>query len=515
MSSLFSDHYNAAHDLLGRNLTPARRNLVAYIDKHGSHTYAQLSERAGRFAGALRALSVLSEQRVALCLSDTIDFPATFLGAIQHGAVPIPLNTRLTTKDYTYILADSRTTALVVSADLYPRFAPALSQLPHLNHVILSGGIAEGHLTLDELLAQAEPSTDFADTRRDDMCFWLYTSGTTGQPKGVVHAQDHLIQTAHLYAIPILGLVAEDVVYSAAKLYFAYGLGNALTFPMAVGATTILLEGPPTPAAIGHVFREHQPTVFYGVPTLYGMLLANKDLLPDKDALTLRACTSAGEALPPELLRRWRERTGVEILDGLGSTEGLHIFLSNRTGDVRPGASGRPVPGYALRIVDDDGQPVPVGEMGSLEVSGPTTAMMYWNQRSKTKRVFRGPWMRTGDKYRQDEEGYFYYEGRSDDLMKVGGIWVSPFEVESTLIEHDAVQECAVVAHPDHDGLIKPKAFVVLAAGHAPSDDLAAALKDFVKQRLAPFKRPRWVAFLDELPKTATGKIQRYKLRID
>lgn len=504
MAFSFDDAYNAAEDLLGRNLTPERRERAAFIDESGTWTYAQLADRAARFAGLLGRLRVRPEQRVALILNDTIDFPTAFLGAIQHGAVPIPLNTRLTTKDYRYILADSRACAVVVSSSLTSAVEGLPEELEGLEHVLVAG-------TNGDFRARLEASTPvdtFAPTRRGDMAFWLYTSGTTGQPKGAVHAQSHLAQTAELYAEPVLGITADDVVYSAAKLFFAYGLGNALTFPMAVGACAVLLEGAPTPDAVTTLLKKHDPTLFFGVPTLFGMLLSKPELLPDETRL--RLCVSAGEALPPELLRRWKDRMGVDILDGLGSTEALHIFLSNRQGAVKEASSGRAVEGYALRLVDDDDREVADGEPGHLEVSGPTTAMFYWNQRERTKNTFRGRWMRTGDKYRRDEEGYFFYEGRSDDLMKVGGIWVSPFEVESALLEHEAVLEAAVVAHGDDDELIKPKAFVVLKDGKTVDEPTLIA---FVRERLAPYKRPRWVTFVDELPKTATGKIQRFKLR--
>ena len=515
----FADSYNAAEDLLSRNLSPERAGRVAFIDRDGAHTYAELDERSARFAAVLRQLGIEAEQRVALCLTDTVDFPSCFLGAIRAGVIPVPLNTRLTAKDYAYILADSRARALVVSAGLLPQFTPHVDAHPHLRSVVVAGDPALAEAagatsTLSTLLAAVSPAREFADTRRDEPCFWLYTSGTTGAPKGVVHLHGHLLETSRRYAQPILGLREDDVVFSAAKLFFAYGLGNALTFPMAVGATAVLLEGPPRPESVSAILKRHQPTVFYGVPTLFGMLLAHDELLPAKDAHRLRLCTSAGEALPPELLRRWRARVGVDILDGLGTTEALHIFISNRLGEVRPGSSGRPVDGYQLRLLREDGQPAAVGELGTLEVRGPTTALMYWNLRERSKQTFRGPWLRTGDKYRVDEEGYLFYGGRADDLLKVGGLWVSPFEVESALLQHDAVLESAVVGHADQDALIKPRAFVVLRPGRdGDRERLARELIDFVRARLADYKRPRWIEFVDALPKTATGKIQRYKLR--
>jgi benzoate-CoA ligase len=331
-------------------------------------------------------------------------------------------------------------------------------------------------------------------------------------PKGVVHLQTSMIRTAELYAQPILGIRENDVVFSAAKLFFAYGLGNALTFPFSVGATTILLGERPTPQAVCRMLREHRPTIFYAVPTLYSALLACTEL-PKQAELNLRRCTSAGEALPPEVGRRWREHTGVDILDGLGSTEMLHIFLSNRPEDVRYGTTGKPVPGYDIRLLDEDGRPVAKGEIGELQVAGPTAAAYYWNNREKSRNTFLGPWTRSGDKYSESEDGYFTYSGRNDDMLKVSGIWVSPFEVESALASHAAVLEAAVVGRADENGLIKPKAYVVLQADVEQTDTLAADLQRHVKANLAPYKYPRWIEFIDELPKTATGKIQRFKLR--
>jgi len=509
---VFDDLYNAAEDLLGRNLGPGRRDRVAFIDRDGQWSFAALADRAARVAAVLDGLGVAAEQRVALVLLDTIDFPAAFLGAIQHGAVPVPMSTRLTPKDYAWMLADSRARVLVVSEALLPILEPVLAEIPTLAHVIVSGGSGP-RPTLAAALEAVRPAPGFAATRRGDVAFWLYTSGTTGRPKAAVHAHEHLVATAEHYAGHVLGIAGDDVVFSAAKLFFAYGLGNGLTFPLAVGATAVLLDALPSVEAVAEILREHRPTLFFGVPTLYGMLLAHAARLPGRDELRLRACVSAGEALPPALLERWRERTGVDILDGIGSTEALHIFVSNRIGAVRPGTSGTPVPGYEVRLLDEAGREVAPGEVGDLEVSGPSCAMMYWNQRAASKRTFRGAWMRTGDKYRQDAEGSFVYEGRSDDLIKVGGIWVSPFEVESALLEHPAVLECAVIGHPDADALVKPRAFVVLREGHGAGDDLAAELQAFVRERLAPYKRPRWVSFVGELPKTATGKIQRFALR--
>jgi benzoate-CoA ligase len=351
-----------------------------------------------------------------------------------------------------------------------------------------------------------------APTTSDSICFWLYSSGSTGTPKGTVHVHSSLIQTAELYARPILGIRENDVVFSAAKLFFAYGLGNALTFPMAVGATAVLMPERPTPAAVFKRLKEHRATIFYGVPTLYAALLASPDL-PNKSELALRICVSAGEALPADLGRRWSARFGVDILDGIGSTEMLHIFLSNRADDVRYGTTGKPVPGYELRLLGEDGHVAEEGELGELQINGPTSAMMYWNNRAKSQATFVGPWTRSGDKYSIDSAGYFVYGGRSDDMLKVSGMFVSPFEVEGALLTHPGVLEAAVIGSEDEQRLVKPRAFVVLKAGVKASEQLAEELKQHVKDRLAPYKYPRWIEFIPELPKTATGKIQRFKLR--
>jgi benzoate-CoA ligase len=505
--------YNAAVDLVERNLAAGRGDKVAFIDDRGRYTYAELAQRVDRAANALRALGLEPEQRVLLCLLDTIDFPTIFLGCIKAGIVPVPVNTLLTGADYAFMLRDSRARALVVSDALYDRLAPVVADLPLLRHVVISGErTADGRPRLTDLLAAAAPKAEAAATVRDDVCFWLYSSGSTGAPKGAVHLQSHLALTAELYAKPILGIVEDDVVFSAAKLFFAYGLGNGLTFPMAVGATSVLIAERPTPASVGRILKEQRPTIFYGVPTLFGWMLASPDL-PRRDEVALRRCTSAGEALPEDIGRRWTEHFGVEILDGIGSTEMLHIFLSNRPGEVRYGTTGKPVPGYGLRLVDEDGHAVPDGAIGELQIAGPTSAPFYWNNRERSLSTFLGPWTRSGDKYVRDSDGYYTYCGRSDDMLKVGGIYVSPFEVEGALMAHECVLEAAVVAALDTSRLVKPKAYVVLRQGIAASPELAEQLQLFVKSRLAPYKFPRWIEFIDELPKTATGKIQRFKLR--
>jgi len=507
--------YNFATDILSRNLDAGRGGKVAYIDDRGGTTYAALAERVERFGHVLRTLSVRSEERVLICLTDTIDWPTAFLGAIKAGVVAVPVNTLLTEDDYRFMLADSRARVLVVSDELLPKFAKAIAASKDLVHVVVSGANAHGHQRFDELLNAAKTDAVTATTTRDDMCFWLYTSGSTGKPKGAVHTHADLKLTDDLYAGPILGITESDVCFSVAKLFFAYGLGNALTFPMSVGATTVLLPHRPTPDLVAEILKKHQITIFYAVPTFYAGFLASP-AAPQRGELKIRRCVSAGEALPPDVGRRWSDRYGIDVLDGIGSTEMLHIFLSNRAGDVRYGTSGKPIAGYDLRLVDDDGKIITArGEMGELQVRGPTSAMMYWNNREQSRITFLGEWTRSGDKYIEDDDGYFVYCGRRDDMLKVSGMYVSPFEVEGALQSNPEVLEAAVVGWPDEDKLIKPKAFVVLKSPEKACPALAQALQNECRQKLAVYKYPRWIEFRTELPKTATGKIQRFKLRVE
>jgi benzoate-CoA ligase len=525
--------YNFAADILERNLKAGRANKPAFIDPRGSWTYGQLAERVDRFGHVLRSFGIRREERILIALTDTIDWPTAFLGAIKAGIVPIPVNTLMTEDDYRFMLADSRAKVLVVSEALFPKFANLIGSMPDLMHVMVSGDNARGHRGFEDALVTAPPDSYTAPTTCDDICFWLYTSGSTGRPKGAVHVHANLRLTADLYGGGVLGLKESDVCYSVAKLFFAYGLGNALTFPMAVGATTILSPERPTPDGVAAILHEHPVTVFYAVPTFYAAFLAHSDAQKNDSAqksgeaqkkpgtqkrasLKLRYCISAGEALPPDVGRRWKEAYGVDILDGIGSTEMLHIFISNYPGDVKYGTTGRPVPGYDVRLVDDDGNVIKTrGEMGELQVRGPTSAIMYWNDRERSRATFVGEWTRSGDKYIQDEAGYYVYCGRRDDMLKVGGIYVSPFEVEGALLTHPEVLEAAVVAWPDEEELIKPKAFVVLKSADQASEALARVLQEYCKSALAPYKYPRWIEFRAELPKTATGKIQRFKLRAE
>jgi benzoate-CoA ligase len=506
--------YNFAHDILASNLAAGRAGKPAFIDADGSWTYGQLADRASRFGAALRAKGMRREERILICLLDTIDWPTAFLGALKAGVVAIPVNTLMTESDYEFMLADSRARMLVVSEALYPKFASLIAKSPDLQHIVVSGSNAQGHDRFEDLISSASPEDYTAPTTRDDIAFWLYTSGSTGKPKGAVHVHASLKLTNDLYAAPILGLKESDVCYSVAKLFFAYGLGNALTFPMSVGATTVLLADRPTPEGVAALLRKHPVTVFYGVPTFYAAFLASENM-PTRAETKFRRCVSAGEALPSDVGKRWSAKYGNDILDGIGSTEMLHIFLSNAPGATKYGTTGKPVPGYDLKLIDDHGQPVPKGEMGELIIHGPTSAIMYWNNREQSRRTFMGEWTRSGDKYMQDEDGYYVYCGRNDDMLKVSGLYVSPFEVEGALQTHEDVLECAVVAWLDGDGLIKPKAFVVLKSQGKAGDELARALQDHVKTQLAPFKYPRWIEFRSDLPKTATGKIQRFMLRAE
>lgn len=504
--------YNAVSWLLDRNVDEGRGTKLAFTDTVSELTYRGLQQQSCRVANLLRRLGVRREERVAMIMLDTVDFPAVFLGAIRAGIVPVPLNTLLTSDQYAYVLADCRARVLFVSEALLPVVKDMVGRMPDLEHVVVSGKESHGHKKLSDELADESDAFATVATHPDEPAFWLYSSGSTGMPKGVRHLHSNLAATAETYARQVLGIREDDVCLSAAKLFFAYGLGNAMTFPMSVGATTVLNSERPTPASMFALMDKYNPSIFYGVPTLFSAMLNDEAMKNARGGARLRICTSAGEALPESVGNAWKSRFNVDILDGVGSTELLHIFLSNAPGDIKYGTAGRPVPGYRVRLVNDAGDDVPDGEVGELLVDAPSAGEGYWNQRSKSRQTFEGHWTRTGDKYIRDADGRYTFCGRSDDMFKVSGIWVSPFEVESALITHPAVLEAAVVPEADPEGLLKPKAFVVLRSG-VTTDGLHEALKEHVKQKIGPWKYPRWIDVVESLPKTATGKIQRFKLR--
>lgn len=507
-----SDHYNAAVDLIDRNLG-GRAGKIAFIDDGGSISFAGLSDRVDRFAGYLAMLGLPVETRVLICLADGIDFVAVCLGAIKAGLVPVMINPLLTAPDFDYLLSDSRARMLVVSAGAWPAFSGIVGHQIHLDHILIASDEApSGTTRLVKAMGHDQARTRPAQTRADEPCLWQYSSGSTGRPKGTIHTHGNVRNLIGTYPREILDLREDDVTFSAAKLFFGYGFGNGLVFPLSVGATGVLMAERPTAEAVWHRLTRHPVTVFYGVPTLYNSLLSH-GTMPDAGELRLRICTSAGEALPAEIGRRWKERLGVDILDGIGSTEMFHIFLSNRIGDVAYGTTGRPLRGYELRLVDDDGLDVAPGQAGELHIKGPTSAIGYWCNREKTQSTFLGPWTRSGDTFLQDHEGRYIYCGRSDDMLKVSGIYVSPFEVESALVEHPLVHEAAVVGCEDEAGLIKPKAYVVLRDKENETDEMVTELQRHVKGLIAPYKYPRWIEFVKFLPKTATGKVERYKMR--
>ena len=506
--------FNFAQHLIERNA--GRGTRTAYIDDLGQVSYGELAQRVRRMAAGLQALGLRREDRVLLLMHDSIDWPVSFLGAMYAGIVPVAVNTLLTADDYAYMLEHSRAQAALVSAALLPTLQAAMGRARHeVKHLVVSrssGALPAGAQAVETLLDAHAALSQPADTLADEPAFWLYSSGSTGRPKGTVHTHANPYWTAELYAGPVLGMDEADTVFSAAKLFFAYGLGNALSFPLSVGATVVLMAERPTPEACFKRMVEHRPTIFCGAPTGYAGMLASP-ALPSRSQVALRLCSSAGEALPQDIGERFTAHFGCQIIDGIGSTEMLHIFLSNRPGDVRYGTTGRPVAGYEVELRGEDGQPVAPGEIGDLYIRGPSAALMYWNNREKSRETFQGAWTKSGDKYSCDADGYYTYAGRSDDMLKVSGQYVSPFEVEATLVQHPDVLEAAVIGVNDEQGLTKTKAFVVLKPGHALTESTEADLKSFVKSRLAPHKYPRQIEFLAELPKTATGKIQRFRLR--
>jgi 4-hydroxybenzoate-CoA ligase len=515
--------YNAVSDLVDAPVARGLGEKIAFVDSDRSLRYGELQARTCAFAAALQDLGLRPEERLSLLLYDTVDFPVAFWGGVRAGIVVLPLNTLLTAEQYAYILGDSRAAAIVASAALAKALVPVLDRLPRLRTVILADAGADDRAAfadrgrdvhdLADLLARGRRDVLVAPTLTDDVAFWMYTSGSTSDPKGVKHVHTTPMAAAQLTGRHVVGIREDDVVFSAAKLFFSYGMGNAMAFPLSVGATAVLLPGRPTPEAVFEVMRRHRPTVFYGVPTLYASLLAHKEMRRGAGSDRLRLCISAGEALPKNLGERWRDAAGVEVLDGIGSTEMFQTFLSNQSGATRYGTTGKPVPGYELKIVDEGGREVAAGEIGELIARGPTAGEGYWNQRQKSRRTFAGEWTFTGDKYFCDADGYYHYCGRTDDMFKVSGMWVSPFEVEAALASHEAVLEAAVIGKQDADGLIKPKAFIVLRNGFTADENLIETLRVHVKQCAGPWKYPRWIDIRPDLPRTATGKLQRFKLR--
>ncbi len=507
------DRYNLVDHFLDRHVREGRGEKVAIVSGSRRVTYREIAHQVNRVGNGLLHLGLQEEQRVLLVLPDSPEFAAAYLGAMKVGAVAVPTSTAMRADDYAYFLEDSRARIAIVQSTFLPEFLAALSGQRYCRHVIVCGEPAAGCIHWDQFLNDASSQLEAAPTCKDDTAFWLWTSGSTGRPKAAVHLHHDWVYCCEYYARPILDIQAEDVTFSSSKLFHAYGLGNGLMFPFHVGATTILYPDKPKPKAILETAQSQRPTLFFSVPTLYAAMLQEAERATHYDLRSVRLAVSAAEPLPADIFRRWKQRFRVEILDGIGSTEVLHIYLSARAGQVHPGSTGQAVPGYELALVDEMGQQVPTGAIGDLMVAGPSTAQRYWNRQDLTQSRIRGRWFFTGDKYTIDGDGYYWYSGRSDDMFRVSGQWVSPIEVECALIEHRCVLEAAVIPFEEEMGIQTPKAFVVLAEGYVGGEDLIKELQDFVKQRIMPYKYPRHIEFVTELPKTVAGKILRYKLR--
>ena len=504
------DIYNAATTFVDENIKQGRGGKVAIHYQNQKITYREVFEKVNRTGNALRDLGIEIENRVLVILPDSPEFVYSFFGAIKIGAVAVPTNPWMFAKDYEYLINDSRARAIVVHESVLTEIEKIWDRTPFLKHIIVVGAPRGKALSYDRLIAKASDKLEAEKTTKDDVCFWGYTSGSTGSPKGAVHLQHDMITITDLFAKPVLGMTENDLCFSASKMFFSYGLGNSLYFPFRFGAATVLWPEKPDPEKILEVIEQYKPTFFFSVPTLFARFLR---IEKNYDFSSLRICLSSGEPLPPALFHQWKDRTGLELLDVVGSTEATHDFLANRPGRAKAGSSGEVTPAFEAKIVDDDGREVPVGEVGNLMVKGDANAPYYWNKHEQTKRMMQGEWLKTGDTYYCDGEGYYWYCGRSDDMMKVGGLWVSPIEIENTLMEHPAVLESGVIGDTDDDGLLKPKAFVLLKSEFKGSAELKLELQNHVKSKLAPYKYPRWVEFVDDLPKTVTGKIQRFRLR--
>ncbi|HEV8344442.1 MAG TPA: benzoate-CoA ligase family protein [Candidatus Binatia bacterium] len=504
------DIYNAATTFVDENIAQGRDEHVAIYYQDQKFTYRDVYEKVNQTGNALRNLGLEIEQRVLLVLPDSPEFAFSFFGAIKIGAVPIPTNPWMKAKDYKYLLQDSRARILLVHESSLSEVEPIWDQSRYLKHVIVVGKPRGKSVAYDFLISKAATTLEPERTSKDDVVMWNYTSGSTGSPKGAVHLQHDMITITDLFVKPVLGMREDDICFSASKLFFSYGLGNSLYFPFRFGAATVLWPERPDPEKILQVIEKYRPTFFFSVPTLYARLLRVEK---DYDLSSLRICLSSGEPLPPALFQQWKQKYGIELLDVVGSTEATHDFLANRPGRAKAGSSGEVTPAFEAKIVDEEGRELPIGQIGNLLVKGDANAPYYWNKHDQTKRTMLGEWLKTGDTYYRDEEGYYWYCGRSDDMLKVGGLWVSPIEIENTLLEHPSVLEAAVAGQPDHDGLTKPKAYVLLKSEYRPSDQLKDELQSLVKSKLAPYKYPRWIDFVEELPKTVTGKIQRFRLR--
>ncbi|SDU59484.1 benzoate-CoA ligase family protein [Desulfobacula phenolica] len=506
-----SEYFNAADYFVDRNVREGREDKVAILCEDRQMTYGTLAKEANRFGNALLSSGVRMEDRVALLLLDMELYPVAFFGGIKSGAVPICLNTLMRPKDYLYFLNDSRARVLVVDESLYFNIEEIKSELKFLERIVMvnSSQARPDTMTYEDFVNGQPETLETAPTGPDDSCFWLYSSGSTGKPKGTVHLQHDMRFSVETYGKQVLKVREDDICFSAAKLFFAYGLGNGTYFPFSVGATSVLMPERPTPDSVYKTIAQHKPTLFFGVPTLYGSMLASEEGEMDG----VRLCVSAGEALPADIFHRWKKRFNLDILDGIGSTEIAHIYISNRVEDIRPGSTGQIVPGYEAKIVDNDCNEVEQGEIGTVWIKGDSTAAYYWNRHEKTKEAMLGEWFNTDDKFFVDEDGFFFYVGRSNDMLKVGGIWVSPVEVEACLIGHPSVLECAVVPSRDEENLVKPCAYVVLNKGISASEELEKEIKAYVKNELAHYKFPRWIHFVEDLPKTATGKVKRFELK--